>query len=45
MTFPRPWPYQYPGVTRPDIHGKVSGRAFFEELRLGAEQPIGGEEA
>jgi hypothetical protein len=28
------YPYQYPGVTRPDVHGKVGGRSFFENLRL-----------
>jgi hypothetical protein len=39
------YPYQYPGVTRPDVHGKVGGRSFFENLRLDNEDMLGGEEA
>jgi hypothetical protein len=45
MTFPRPWPYDYPGVTRPDLGGLRGGRSFFEELRLGEAPPLGGEAA
>ncbi|KAJ1458106.1 tubulin-tyrosine ligase family-domain-containing protein [Pelagophyceae sp. CCMP2097] len=31
MTFPDPFPFQYPGVTRPDIpSSKSQGRSFFE---------------
>ena len=39
------YPYQYPGVTRPDVHGKVGGRSFFENLRLDDNDLLGGEEA
>jgi len=39
------YPYQYPGVTRPDVHGKVGGRSFFENLRLDNEDMLRGEEA
>ena len=39
------YPYQYPGVTRPDVHGKVGGRSFFENLRLDNSEMLGGEEA
>ena len=39
------YPYQYPGITRPDVHGKVGGRSFFENLRLDNEDMLGGEEA
>jgi len=33
MTFPNPFPFQYPGITRPDLHGRARGRSFFEHLR------------
>ena len=39
------YPYAYPGVTRPDVHGKVGGRSFFENLRLDDNDLLGGEEA
>uniref|UniRef100_A0A7S3JQU9 Uncharacterized protein n=1 Tax=Aureoumbra lagunensis TaxID=44058 RepID=A0A7S3JQU9_9STRA len=35
MTFPNPFPFIYPGITRPDLKQlKASGRAFFEHLHL-----------
>lgn len=39
----RMYPYAYPGVTRPDLHGKVGGRSFFEHLRLDDNDVPGGE--
>ena len=43
MTFPKPWPFEYPGVTRPDLAGDVGGRSFFEALALDGGDPPGGE--